>query len=283
MAMKSSLLLLLIFSYKVHALNFGSNFKRFLEKSYPHLVDDRPAYGGGVVGQSKHTPVILIHGNSDRAVTNNFPVSSNKWGWNNLISYLLRQGYDTQDIYAISWGDMDETKASLQYHSYKNIKRIRDFIQAVKTYTKSDEVNIVTHSMGVTLVRKAIQGGFGNDLLRVPSYYYLGPQLDYIKTFIGIAGANRGLKNCYKFPQFPTCALSNGLHPNSTLIFTLATQDKFAENIVSICSHFDHLVEAESCELPYSKRSYKFNQKEFTHFTVKTFNSELIWRILDED
>ena len=40
---------------------------------------------------------------------------------------------------------------------------LRAFIEAVLTYTKADKVDVISHSMGVTLARKAIQGGNSKD------------------------------------------------------------------------------------------------------------------------
>ena len=37
--------------------------------------------------------------------------------------------------------------------------KVRKFIEAVIEYTKADKVNVIAHSMGVTLSRGAIKGG----------------------------------------------------------------------------------------------------------------------------
>ena len=62
-------------------------------------------------------------------------------------------------------------------------------------YTKADKVNIVSHSMGVTLTRKIIKGGIAKD--HKDGLYDLGPSLHLkVKTFVGIAGGNLGLTAC---------------------------------------------------------------------------------------
>jgi triacylglycerol lipase len=42
---------------------------------------------------------------------------------------------------------------------------IRAFIQAVLAYTGAPKINIISHSMGVAIARKAIKGGSGIDHL----------------------------------------------------------------------------------------------------------------------
>ena len=82
--------------------------------------------------------------------------------------------------------------SAYQYHSKPNPK-IRAFIQAVKAYTGATKVDIVTHSMGVTLTRKAILGGSGNDAANGGSYNLGSSLTSSVDTFVGIAGANWGL------------------------------------------------------------------------------------------
>lgn len=55
-----------------------------------------------------------------------------------------------------------------------------------------------------------MKGGKGEDALY--GVYNLGdPLTSRVQTFIGIAGANLGLTDCYAFgDSLPTCGLSNG-------------------------------------------------------------------------
>ena len=170
------------------------------------------SYGGkansadSVVNQ----PVIFIHGNSDSALGQ----SSALTGWNASINYFASQGYKTSELYAMTWGDTDPFLSAYQYHSKPNLQKIRAFIQAVKAYTGATKVDIVTHSMGVTLTRKAILGGTGNDAANGGSYNLGLPITSSVDTFVGIAGANWGLVSCYQSgASTPTCAATNGLYP----------------------------------------------------------------------
>lgn len=155
-------------------------------------------------------PVIFIHGNSDSALGQ----SSLMTGWNASINYFLSQGYKKSELYATTWGDANPLYSANQYHSKPNLQKVRAFIQAVKAYTGATKVDIVAHSMGVTLGRKAVLGGTGNDALNGGSYNLGTPLTSSVDTFVGIAGANRGLVSCYQTSGLtPTCANTNGLYP----------------------------------------------------------------------
>ena len=154
--------------------------------------------------------MIFIHGNSDAALGSGTGFT----GWNDSINYFNSNGYKTSEIYATTWGDANPYLSAYQYHSKPNLQKIRAFIQAVKAYTGASKVDIVTHSMGVTLTRKAILGGSGNDAANGGSYNLGSPLTSSVDTFVGIAGANWGLVSCYQTGgSTPTCAATNGLYP----------------------------------------------------------------------
>ena len=92
---------------------------------------------------------------------------------------------------------------------------IRGFMQAVLAYTGAPKINIISHSMGVAIARKAIKGGSGMDHLL--GNYQLGPNLQSrIETFIGIAGVNLGLLQCIPNIAFGYCNKVDGLFPGAT-------------------------------------------------------------------
>ncbi len=170
------------------------------------------SYGGKASAADSvvNQPVIFIHGNSDSAIGQ----SSALTGWNSSINYFASQGYKTSELYATTWGDADPYLSAYQYHSKPNIQKIRAFIQAVKAYTGAAKVDIVTHSMGVTLTRKAILGGTGNDAANGGNYNLGSPLTSSVDAFVGIAGANWGLVSCYQTgSSTPTCGATNGLYP----------------------------------------------------------------------
>jgi triacylglycerol lipase len=205
------------------AVGFSKDFKAFLAEEGSGLDQvefDGPAgYGGKTkAGQKlKHKPLILVHGNSDQAV------GGKLGGWSGVIDGFKKAGYTSAEIYAVSWGPADSYQAVYQYHSKEYLTRVRAFIQAVLAYTEADKADVVGHSMGVTLARKAIVGGDASDAL-AGGAYDLGPALtDRIDTFVGIAGGNRGLSTCYfTGPSTPTCGATNGFYPGSAPGFGLS-------------------------------------------------------------
>ncbi|MFC1853655.1 proprotein convertase P-domain-containing protein [candidate division CSSED10-310 bacterium] len=157
-----------------------------------------------------HHPVIFIHGNSDKAIG----TIPGQTGWSASLDYFLSQGYQTAELYATTWGPANAALTAYQYHSKEYLLRIRAFIQAVYDYTGTDKVDIIAHSMGVTLARKAIKGGFGHDAAAGGDYDLGAPLSDMIDTFVGIAGANQGLVSCYLAGgSTPTCSNTNGFYP----------------------------------------------------------------------
>jgi triacylglycerol lipase len=155
-------------------------------------------------------PVIFIHGNSDSALGTGAPFT----GWTASISYFLSRGYKTSELYATTWGPADPALSLYQYHSKAYLTKIRAFIQAVKAYTGAAKVDLITHSMGVTLARKSILGGAASDSMDGGDYDLGPPLTGIVDTFVGIAGGNRGLVNCYlSGPTTPTCGDTNGFYP----------------------------------------------------------------------
>jgi triacylglycerol lipase len=213
-----ALLSCLLFSISAFA-TITPNFQTWLNangySSYDFARTDvgtNGSYGGkaNAADTVVNQPVIFIHGNSDAALG----VGVGATGWTSSINYFVSQGYKGSELYATTWGDANPLLSGNQYHSKPNIEKIRAFIQAVKAYTGATKVDVVTHSMGVTLARKAILGGTGNDLLNGGNYNLGSTLTSSVDTFVGIAGANQGLVSCYQTGgTTPTCANTNGLYP----------------------------------------------------------------------
>ncbi len=237
------------------AVGFTLHFSQWLEANgYAEENFARPSlagssYGGKVLQEDQITrdPVIFIHGNSDRAM------GGELGGWQKSIQHFKEAGgYNSSEMYAITWGDANTAQASEQYHSYENIMRLRKFIEAVLDYTGAEKVDIISHSMGVTLARRALLGGEETDNLG-QLIYDIGPALgDRVDAFVGIAGANRGLLACGWVGQtVPTCGMTHGLYPGmywgragrSDLLKTLDTEEGYEGDFVaSIWSPQDELI-----------------------------------------
>ncbi|MDJ0841892.1 MAG: lipase family protein [Acidobacteriota bacterium] len=280
----------------------SSDFENWLDSngyaSYNFERDDLVggSYGGrDYSGQPvNNQPVIFIHGNSDRAAGGEFG------GWLDSIDYFKAQGYTNAELYATTWGPADGDQASNQYHSRDYVTRIRAFILAVKAYTGASKVDVIGHSMGVTLGRKAIKGGWHSDLLAGGSYYVGNAITGSIDTFVGIAGANQGLVACYLTgPTTPTCGSTNGLYPGylvwglgpygvSDILTDLNNSSGYEGSwVFSIWSTADGLIGYNN--LVYGKRTSRipgqdgertFAGSAYDHFGCKDLTGYYQWRMV---
>lgn len=169
------------------------------------------SFGGKIYESQKadKQPVIFIHGNSDKALGTLLGQS----GWSASRDYFANNGYNNAEMYGFTWGPANSLQSAYQYHSYAYLSQIRAFIQAVADYTGAAKVDVICHSMGVTLARKAIKGGSGYDAA-VGNYNLGNSMSELIDTFVGIAGANHGLVSCYQINgATPTCDNQNGFYP----------------------------------------------------------------------
>ncbi|WP_224247599.1 lipase family protein [Hyalangium gracile] len=218
---------------------FSNDFQKWLHENgygkYEFAKGNVPAFGGKAQAGEKVTkePVIFIHGNSDSAA-----------GWKGSIETFAKNGYKPSEMYAMTWGPANPLKSGQQYHSEKYLEEVRAFIEAVKEYTGAEKVDVIGHSMGVTLARKAIQGGDGFDS-RTRQKFDLGkPLTDSVDTFVGIAGANHGLTSAlFTGDMVPTTNKQDGLHPASKFLEDInAVNHDEGAHVFSMWSHVDELV-----------------------------------------
>lgn len=256
------------------------------------------SYGGRTsVGQAVvNQPVIFIHGNSDSALGHGSPYT----GWYDSIAYFKSQGYTSAELYATTWGPANALLASNQYHSKANLTRLRAFIQAVKAYTGATKVDIIGHSMGVTLARKAVKDGSGNDSADGGAYNLGASLTTSVDAFVGIAGANRGLTTCYMSgPTTPTCGSTNGFYPgylvggfgpygvSSFLVDLAATSHYEGSYVYSIWSSVDEVIGygtivygASTCRIPAQNGEVVFSSAPYGHFGVKNLTGYYQWRMV---
>lgn len=224
----------------VSTSGFTPHFRDWLrakgyEPTYNLIRDDLAggSYGGKASASDSvvNQPVIFIHGNSDKAIGTG---TVGQTGWNASIEHFLSKGYKTSELYATTWGPAKTSLSPYQYHSKTNVMKVRKFIEAVKAYTGASKVDIIAHSMGVTLARKAILGGWATDSLEGGDYYVGAPLTDSVDTFVGIAGANLGLTSCYQTgPTSYTCGTTNGLYPGYLTVWGVAGRSAFLNDLLS--------------------------------------------------
>jgi pimeloyl-ACP methyl ester carboxylesterase len=158
-------------------------------------------FGGGNCVATR-TPIVFVHGNSVNA---SFFAKPSTSGAPSVYDTLRAAGYNDCELFGITYlSTSDQAAQQLNFHTSAKAARIRDFIKAVKTYTGKSKVNIIAHSMGVTVAQHGIT--FGN----------LWGSID---TFINVAGGLKGLSTClavgFANPQFPTCGSQNIFDSNT--------------------------------------------------------------------
>jgi len=268
-----------------------SDFQAWLEKEGLGKEDFVRAGKGGSFGGRlvagevvDRAPIVFVHGNSDAAVGRDGTFT----GWDAARRHFLAAGFPSNALYGITWGPADASKAGDQVHERVVLTRLRTFFDAVKRYTGRPKITVIAHSMGVTLSRKAIEGGKGED---PAGAYDLGAGLAaQIDTFVGIAGANLGLTACYSATDQPTCDKRWGFYPGadasagpSTLLAAMAaTPHDEGAYVFSVCSKddellgFDGIVWGKStCAIPGADRDVRVDglghvaQKDATGTTLE--------------
>jgi pimeloyl-ACP methyl ester carboxylesterase len=182
----------------------GPQAPSYFAKDFPAITDSRlgvPIGGLGGIGRRSprhHTPVVFVHGNQADA--------------QNWLSVMLQfqndAHYSMQEMYALSYNGLGNyasgtpvtsspTAPDQDYvdqnsdvlanggHGAADEDEVPDvcrFIEAVQWYTGSRKVDIVAHSLGVTIVR---------ELMRL----YPSLAKDVV-AFVGIAGGNHGTTVC---------------------------------------------------------------------------------------
>jgi triacylglycerol lipase len=176
----------------------------YFAKDFPRFDDDvwgLPMGGFGGVQRGAalhHTPVIFVHGNQ---------VDAQNW-LDVMLQFQNDAGYTMQEMYALSYNGLANYYAGApaaipasvldQDYIQQNPNTLANggkgagdddevpdlcrFVEAVQWYTGSEQVDIVTHSLGDTIARKLM---------------YLYPSLAKdVVAFVGIAGANHGTSVC---------------------------------------------------------------------------------------
>jgi len=187
-------------STAVQGVVYNGAANQFAGGFHPSNAPDG-GFGGGTCTAS-HTPVIFVHGNSVNATFFARPTTS---GAPTVYDTLRAAGYNDCELFGITWLDpTEQASQQLNFHTATKAAMIRDFIAAVKAYTGKPKVDILAHSMGVTVALHGIT--FGN----------LWGSID---RFVNVAGGLRGLSSClsvgFANPAFPTCGSQNVFDANT--------------------------------------------------------------------
>jgi hypothetical protein len=281
-------------------VKISSDFENWLNTNgYSSYNFTRNDISGGSFGGKKNAsqlikkqPVIFIHGNGDKATGTVFGQN----GWIKSINYFKSKGYTNAELYATTWGDAKLANAAQKYHSKAYLLYVRKFIEAVLAYTDADKIDIISHSMGVTLTRKAIKGGLAFDDVENDFFDLGSPLTNKIDAFVGIAGANIGLTSCYLTGgNTPTCNNKNGFYPgiSSTngLSEFLAELNQTAhfegDYVYSIWSLVDEVVccgclvyGQNTCKINGQNGERSFVSYPYGHFGLKDYTTSIQYKMV---
>jgi hypothetical protein len=200
-------LLVLLASGAAHALSYTGGSSQFAGGFSPSNAP-YGGFGGGSCAASK-TPVVFVHGNGDEAKNWDYPAAS---GVASVYDAFKAAGYNDCELFGINWlSSSERSSPQYNYHTSTRADRIADFIAAVKSYTGKSQVDVIGHSMGVTV---AMQGLDEANLW------------GSVRRFVAISGGLRGLASCtwvgYANAYAPTCGSQNvwsssifGFYPHS--------------------------------------------------------------------
>ncbi len=178
------------------ALGLGAQAAGTVGSSLPGdfpVIEDaslaKPVIGFGAAGAVQRTPVIFLHGNNDTP----FPTACSPYGNAKAFAqYLANNGWATSELWGLGYqGDQcnlaaDQTHRSRIAHSNQaNVPDLRRFVAAVLAYTGAKKVDIVAHSLGVTLAREWMRQDDAHGLVR---------------RFVAVDGPNHGIINCSPSP-----------------------------------------------------------------------------------
>ncbi|WP_394003287.1 alpha/beta fold hydrolase [Luteimonas sp. WGS1318] len=159
--------------------------------------------------------VVLVHGNTGTPAQ-----------FDATYVELRARGWADAEILRPAWGS--RTCAACNDHTGSEETPVRDALVEAIARSCTGRIDVIAHSMGVTLAAKQIVDyRLAND----------------VHTFVGIAGATRGLWSCGTYPfnvATPTCGVQ-GLSVNSPLLTRLQGRP-LGLRMVSIKSWIDQVV-----------------------------------------
>ena len=185
---------------------------------FPAIEDaslGKPIIGFGAAGPVHRTPVIFIHGNNDTP----FATACNPFGrMQAFAQFFADSGYRLGELWGIGYeGDqcdlgVDPTRrSSIAHTNAANVPDLRRFVAAVLEFTGARQVDVVAHSLGVTITREWLRQ---DDAYRT------------VRRFVAIDGPNHGIINCSPNPaNFYQLPSQGGFTPSSEVCVELGSPD----------------------------------------------------------
>ncbi|CCE10906.1 exported hypothetical protein [Bradyrhizobium sp. STM 3843] len=168
----------------------------------------QPAIGfGSEIGRVEHVPVIFLHGNNDTP----FPTACNPFGRMQAFAQsFLDRGYHPSELWGLGYqGDQcdlaqDNThRSGISHTTAAAVPMLREFVKAVLDFTGAKRVDIVAHSLGVTVAREW--------MLQDNAYRK-------VRALVAIDGPNHGIIDCSPNPgNFYQLPSGGGFTPSSAV------------------------------------------------------------------
>jgi hypothetical protein len=145
----------------------------------------KPVLGFGARGFIHRVPVIFLHGNNDTP----FPTACNPYGdVQSFAQYFADHGYQLSELWALGYqGDQCDLlttptdRSGIAHSTAAAVNLLRQFVRDVMVYTHSPQVDIVAHSLGVTVAR---------EWMRQDNAYR------EVRSLVAIDGPNHGIVDC---------------------------------------------------------------------------------------
>jgi pimeloyl-ACP methyl ester carboxylesterase len=216
-SVRLALLACLLFALPI-AAEAGPQVGTTFPADFPVVTDASlgvPVIGFGAAGHVQRTPVIFLHGNNDTP----FPTACNPFGYiHAMAQFFADHGYALSELWGLGYqGDQCDlltqpTNRSGGAHStVANVPDLRKFVAAVLAYTGARQVDIVGHSLGVTLART---------WLRTDDAFHM------VRRLVAIDGPNHGIINCSPSPaNFYQLPANGGFTPDSSLCLEYGADD----------------------------------------------------------
>ena len=166
-----------------------------------------PVIGFGAQGPLRRVPVIFLHGNNDTP----FPTACNPFGSvHDFAQFFAQNGYQLSELWGLGYqGDQcdlqqDQTlRSGIAHSTAAAVPILRAFVHAVMAYTGAHHVDIVAHSLGVTVAREW--------MLQDNAYRM-------VRSLVAIDGPNHGIVDCSPSPgNFFNQPGNGGFIPNSAV------------------------------------------------------------------
>lgn len=188
----------------------GGTVGTTLPAGFPVIEDaslQKPVIGFGAAGAATRTPVIFLHGNNDTP----FPTACSPFGNARAFAqHLADQGWAPQELWGLGYqGDQCDLAVSQTFRSriahtnQANVPDLRRFVAAVLASTGARRVDIVAHSLGVTLAR---------EWMRQDDAWH------QVRRLVAVDGPNHGILNCSPDPaNYFQAPAAGGFTPDSAV------------------------------------------------------------------